>query len=161
MNTVKTFGSLSCALCNAEKCQIVKALNNNKNDDILNQQSEIFGACKHIPKFHRLLNEQNLKQNLGTDEPPKGRKKTGRSGATGTQTKTKTEKDSNLQDEKENIVCPLVMQNPTVSPMPTNKSDLIFCNCPLSNSNIICGSLESTNRKTKKYYVFPKHFFQI
>jgi hypothetical protein len=169
INTVKTFGSLSCALCNAEKCQIVKALNNNKNDDILNQQSEIFGACKHIPKFHRLINEQNLKQNHGTDEPPKGRKKTGRSGATGTQTKTKTEeppqKDSNLQEEKENSFCPLVMQNSFSSPMPKNKSDseFIFYDCPISDPNTDFSNLGnpvSTNKKTKKYYVSPRHFFQ-
>jgi hypothetical protein len=163
MNTVKTFGSLSCALCNAEKCHIIKALNNNKRDIILNQQSEIFGACKHIPKIHRLINEQNLKQNLGTDEPPKGQKKTGRSRTTRKQTKTKETLQENFtpNHRKENIVGYMALQDPFTSPLPTNKIDLNSYTCPSSDLNIKSDTFESTKRKrkTKKEQRFSQAFF--
>ena len=46
--SAKTYG---CRLCLAEKSSIVNCRLN--KEALLNENSEIYGACKHCPKFHR------------------------------------------------------------------------------------------------------------
>jgi hypothetical protein len=67
LTSVKTFGSNNCILCNAEKLQIMKGSNAGKNS-IINQQNEIYGACRHHARFHRFKNKPP-----DTDESSKGR----------------------------------------------------------------------------------------
>jgi hypothetical protein len=52
ISTVKTFGSRSCKLCTQERLEILKATHRNKQKSI-NSRNEIYGACRHKPKFHR------------------------------------------------------------------------------------------------------------
>ena len=52
ISVVKTFGKSTCALCNRERMEIVK-LNRSIPDYLINSCSEIHGACRHKPRFHR------------------------------------------------------------------------------------------------------------
>jgi hypothetical protein len=52
ISTVKTFGSRKCKLCTQERLEILKATYRNKQKSI-NSRNEIYGACRHKPKFHR------------------------------------------------------------------------------------------------------------
>jgi hypothetical protein len=52
ISIVKTFGKSSCALCNRERMEIVK-LSRTIPDKLINSCSEIHGACRHKPRFHR------------------------------------------------------------------------------------------------------------
>jgi hypothetical protein len=52
INVVKTFGTRNCALCNKERLEILKhSMKNPKS--LINSCNEIYGACRHNPKFHR------------------------------------------------------------------------------------------------------------
>ena len=51
---VKSFGTKSCVLCMQERCAILKA-SNTCPDSLINSRNEIFGGCRHIPRFHRFL----------------------------------------------------------------------------------------------------------
>ena len=57
ISTVKSFHSLTCRLCSKERLFIHKArLKEDASDGpskLLNSCSEIYGACRHIPRFHR------------------------------------------------------------------------------------------------------------
>ena len=48
----KSFGKLNCSLCMKERLII---LEHSKKDPtkIINSSNEFYGACRHIPKFHR------------------------------------------------------------------------------------------------------------
>jgi GIY-YIG catalytic domain len=52
INVVKTFGTTNCALCNKERIEILKQ---SKKDPkiLINSCNEIYGACRHKPRFHR------------------------------------------------------------------------------------------------------------
>ena len=52
ISAVKTFGKISCVLCNKERLMIIK-LSRSSPETIINSCSEIHGACRHIPRFHR------------------------------------------------------------------------------------------------------------
>ncbi len=52
MTAVKTFGTDRCLLCNQERLNIFKWFRL-KPDKIINKCHEIYGVCKHKPKFHR------------------------------------------------------------------------------------------------------------
>ena len=62
ISTVKTFGSRNCALCARERLEILKQSRKDPNS-IINSCNEIYGACRHNPKFHRYE-----KQTPSTDE---------------------------------------------------------------------------------------------
>ena len=51
--TAKTFGTRSCKLCAQERLAILKLLHKDPGRAI-NSNNEIYGACRHKPKFHRL-----------------------------------------------------------------------------------------------------------
>ena len=51
--TAKTFGTRGCKLCAKERLAILKLLHKNPSKAI-NTNNEIYGACRHRPKFHRL-----------------------------------------------------------------------------------------------------------
>ena len=52
ISVVKTFGTPDCALCNRERLEILK-LSRKDPKSLINSRNEIYGACKHNPKFHR------------------------------------------------------------------------------------------------------------
>ena len=64
ISVVKTFGTRNCGLCSRERIEILKQ--SRKNPDILiNSYNEIYGACRHNPKFHRFEEHPT-----STDESP-------------------------------------------------------------------------------------------
>ncbi len=52
ISVVKTFGRATCALCNRERMEIIK-LSRSAPDTLINSCSDIHGACRHKPRFHR------------------------------------------------------------------------------------------------------------
>ena len=52
MSAVKSFGTNNCLLCNREKLAILKQSLKDKYC-MINSCSEVYGACRHIPRFHR------------------------------------------------------------------------------------------------------------
>jgi hypothetical protein len=63
LNTVKTFGTRGCSLCTQERLEILKAVHKNPKASI-NAKNEIYGACRHKPRFHRYLKQSTV----STDE---------------------------------------------------------------------------------------------
>ena len=64
---MKTFGKLSCTLCMKERLKIMEALKLDKkmnSKNLINSNNEIYGACRHKPRFHRYA----LLQKASTDE---------------------------------------------------------------------------------------------
>ena len=58
LSTVKTFGTLNCKLCMKERLYIHKAMQKDKVNNthlLINSSNELYGACRHKPKFHRYL----------------------------------------------------------------------------------------------------------
>ena len=56
LSCVKTFKSLTCKLCAKERIHIYRAKQKEKEDgtsNLLNSCNEFYGACRHIPRFHR------------------------------------------------------------------------------------------------------------
>ena len=52
----KSFGKLNCYLCMHERINILESIrkdNKTKVRKCINNNSEIYGACRHKPKFHR------------------------------------------------------------------------------------------------------------
>jgi hypothetical protein len=57
ISVVKTFGKSTCALCNRERMEIVK-LSRKIPELLINSCSEIHGACRHKPRFHRYQEQE-------------------------------------------------------------------------------------------------------
>ena len=78
ISCMKTFGKLSCKLCMQERIEIHKELELEKSRlewKLINSGAELYGACRHIPKFHRLelrnpvlLKEMNPEKSLIADK---------------------------------------------------------------------------------------------
>ena len=54
ISCVKSIGKRNCELCMKEKMEILNKWETNPNT-LINSRSEIFGGCRHKPKFHRYL----------------------------------------------------------------------------------------------------------
>ena len=67
ISAVKTFGTVNCTLCTKERLEILK-LSRYKPHLLINSCNEIYGACRHKPRFHRYVTAQC------TDESQRGRK---------------------------------------------------------------------------------------
>ena len=55
----KSFGKLNCYLCMNERIQILKSIRRDANSKVrrlINNNTEIFGSCRHKTKFHRYTN---------------------------------------------------------------------------------------------------------
>ena len=52
ISAVKSFGTANCSLCNKERLEILKQ---SRRDPLIliNSCNEIYGACRHKPRFHR------------------------------------------------------------------------------------------------------------
>jgi hypothetical protein len=58
ISVVKTFGKNICALCNRERMEIIK-ISRSTPDTLINSCSEIHGACRHKPRFHRYHEQES------------------------------------------------------------------------------------------------------
>jgi hypothetical protein len=79
LSCVKTFGTKACKLCAREKLAILKTSRKNP-DKLINKNFEIYGACRHNPKFHRFGQLHNIAPN--TDESIKDERVPTRPGST-------------------------------------------------------------------------------
>ena len=59
----KTFGQLGCKLCQKERVALLRHSWSDGANDMMNLLSELQGACRHTPRFHRLCI-----QTVGTDD---------------------------------------------------------------------------------------------
>ena len=51
---VKSFGKINCSLCMKERLLILNALGDKMDKKrLINSNNELYGACRHKPKFHR------------------------------------------------------------------------------------------------------------
>jgi hypothetical protein len=67
LSCVKTFGTKMCKLCAKERLAILKLCRKTKR--AINVCNEIYGACRHKPRFHRFDNQ--LTSPVSTDESAK------------------------------------------------------------------------------------------
>ena len=63
----KTFGTPHCALCSRERLEILRAARSNP-DKLINSCNEIYGACRHKPRFHRYCKQTTSTDEAGTAE---------------------------------------------------------------------------------------------
>jgi len=56
LSLVKSFGTRECQLCSREKIEIIK-WSRKEPETLINTCSEIYGGCRHKPKFHRYREE--------------------------------------------------------------------------------------------------------
>lgn len=70
MGCVKTFGTEKCKLCARERLSILKQLRGKAKDKTINTCDEIYGACRHLPRFHRFKTSDTPPAN--TVEPEQG-----------------------------------------------------------------------------------------
>ena len=67
LSCVKTFGTKHCKLCSKERMAILN-LTRKHPEMAINKCNEVYGACRHRPRFHRFKKVQN---NASTDESDK------------------------------------------------------------------------------------------
>ena len=56
ISCIKSFKKPNCSLCNRERLEIYKAMKNDKENNtnfLINSSNELYGACRHNPRFHR------------------------------------------------------------------------------------------------------------
>ena len=67
ISCMKMFGKLDCSLCMRERIKISKA-QQLEEAYLINSCYEMFGACRHKMKFHRILKEKQGVKSTSTDE---------------------------------------------------------------------------------------------
>jgi hypothetical protein len=65
ISCVKTFGTPGCKLCSKERYAILKLIRTKPHLSI-NKCNEVYGACRHKPRFHRFDHSET--SNTSTDE---------------------------------------------------------------------------------------------
>ena len=58
----KSFGKLGCHLCQRERIALLQASQSDQASRLMNSSLELYGGCRHKPRFHRLRMQ-------GTDDP--------------------------------------------------------------------------------------------
>ena len=56
ISCMKTFKNLNCSLCTRERLEIYNAIKEDKKNGtnlLINSLNELYGGCRHNPKFHR------------------------------------------------------------------------------------------------------------
>ena len=95
ISCVKTFGTKNCKLCTKERLEIVKMCKY-QPEKIINKCNEVYGACRHKPRFHRFPKQ---KLPASTDESAmdeKGKKPN---------SKSKKSTPSYTYEDSETIMC--------------------------------------------------------
>jgi hypothetical protein len=59
ISCMKSFGKLNCSLCMRERIEILRTIRQ-EEWKIMNNCNEIYGACRHKPRFHRFLKEHTI-----------------------------------------------------------------------------------------------------
>jgi GIY-YIG catalytic domain len=65
-SAVKTFGTNHCILCSRERLEILK-MSRYKPHLLINSCNEVYGACRHKPKFHRYKSIHSTDEALGAE----------------------------------------------------------------------------------------------
>ena len=65
ISCTKTFGRLNCSLFMKERLDIINVLWDNAEKRLINSNNELYGACRHKPKFHRYINTTNSSADEG------------------------------------------------------------------------------------------------
>lgn len=99
---VKTFGTKGCKLCNKERWAILN-LTRKTPELAINRCNEVYGACRHKPRFHR-FNQQQVAA-PSTDESDKDeRVPTRPSSTTSMESNRSTDSDNNFNDRRESTL---------------------------------------------------------
>ena len=75
ISSMKTFRKLNCNLCMNERLQILNASRADKllkTKKLINSSTEIYGVCRHKPKFHRYALSQRSRTDEGRTSPERG-----------------------------------------------------------------------------------------
>jgi hypothetical protein len=83
LSCVKTFGTKTCKLCAKERYAILTQLFKDPNGTI-NKCPEVYGACRHKPRFHRFETTKNVA--ASADEAEKAERVPGSSSTTTSRT---------------------------------------------------------------------------
>jgi hypothetical protein len=68
ISCMKSFGKLNCSLCICKRIEILHMIHQEEWNIINHHCNEIYGACRHITRFHRFLKEHANVKNTSTDE---------------------------------------------------------------------------------------------
>ena len=80
LSCVKTFKSLTCKLCMKERFLIYEAKRNEEEEGtchLINSCNKFYGACRHIPRFHRYQRYDTSTDEGGYPEKIEGEISTG------------------------------------------------------------------------------------
>ena len=69
ISAVKTFGTANCMLCAKERLEILK-ISRFKPHLLINSCNEIYGACRHKPRFHRYITAQSTDDSKKDEKSP-------------------------------------------------------------------------------------------
>ena len=115
ISCVKTFGTRHCQLCMKERLYILRSIKKNPKKTI-NACNEIYGACRHNPKFHRF----DTKVNASTDESDKDER------VTANPSPTSSVPDDDISDDNNDTSTPSLFasdtdktEDPSIDPRPT------------------------------------------
>ena len=75
ISAVKSFGTTNCSLCSRERLEILKTSRTNQNK-LINSCNEIYGACRHKPRFHRYIKAEQSTDDSDRMKESKHRKVT-------------------------------------------------------------------------------------
>ena len=67
LSCVKTFGTKGCKLCAHERLEILKLVRF-EPEKAINKNNEVYGACRHKPRFHKFCRLTRSDKNASTDE---------------------------------------------------------------------------------------------
>jgi hypothetical protein len=103
LSCVKTFGTKTCKLCAKERYAILTQLFKDPNGTI-NKCPEVYGACRHKPRFHRFETTKNVA--ASADEAEKAERVPGSSSTTTSRTPGSIDSNDSIDpsvDKRESI----------------------------------------------------------
>ena len=98
MSCVKTFGTRACKLCSKERSAILKLTRKTPNLAI-NKCNEVYGACRHKPRFHRFNQSHSSDAKTSTDESVKDKRVTNPSSTTSARSTNSDQSDLSSDSE--------------------------------------------------------------
>ena len=135
----KSFGTKNCVLCMKERTTILKCMYETPNL-LINNNSEIYGSCRHKPRFHRFS-----PPSTGTDESYEGRK----SSSHNSPTPENSEKTLDLDNTNTNIrVEDQLRSTPVDIPTETDPEINSTAEYVLNLSDLSCFPCDSLNYTT-------------
>ena len=130
----KSFGTKNCILCMKERTQILKSMYQTPNL-LINNNSEIYGSCRHKPRFHRFS-----PPSTGTDESYEGQK----SSSQDSPTLENSEKTTDLDNTHTNNRAETVLRStPIATPTGTDPQINSTVEYDLNLSDLSCFPCDS------------------